>query len=764
MTDPLSRVTSYEYDNLGRQKKVIQPDPDGAGSLTAPYSTYVWDAAGNLTGVTDPLGKTTNHEYDTLHRRTKDLLPDPDGAGSLARPTTTYQYDAAGNLTQLTDPVANDTVWAYDGLNRVISATNELGHSRTLEYNAAGRLTKKTDRIGRVTEYAYDNLGRLTTETWKNGGTTVNTQNFAYNAAGQLTSASDTYSSYTYTYDSLGRVTLIQSNNGGPQVKLFQEFDAASRRNKISSQIAVGGGSFVDDYWTGYTYDNLGRLTKLEQNGVAGGHSVHQKRVDFAYNAAGQYTDIDRYWALAGGSSNLAGNTDYTYDGIWRLTNLAHTKNSTTFASYSWTFDAHSRVTNMSFTSLAGSSGSSAYTYDNTDQLTATDHSFQTDEGYSYDVNGNRTMTGYTIGTNNRLTSDGTFNYTYDNEGNRSTRTRISGAAADDYLTEYTWDHHNRLTAVTFKNNSGTITKEATYTYDVFDRRIKKSIDADGAGAGTAIGVEYVYDGGWDIQLAFNGQSSLTNRYLHGPGEDNILADEQFSPTGSNQMPTSVGSVLWPLTDNLGSVRDIIDWNGGNVVNHITYDAFGKVTSETNTAVNHIGGFQGAERDEETGMQLHDRRYFDVAIGRWISLDPIGFKARDTNLARFIGNAPTNSIDPSGLEPPSGGWGSTGWGSAGGYKGGVPNPYNPWHPPGERWGHGGAGAPVFPEYPKASDSGSKNGYRPLDAETWKRIEEATSNYRSQTPGARAITERQQYEAERAYFEWLGAVRATRPIK
>ncbi len=650
VSDPLSRVTSYEYDHLGRLKRVIQPDPDGAGPLAAPSSTYAHNVAGNLTGVTDPLGKTTNYEYDHLHRKTKDLLPDPDGAGPLGRPTTTYHHDAASNLTQLTDPVNNDTVWAYDGLNRVLTETNELGHARTFEYNAAGRLTKKTDRNGRVTEYTYDNLQRLIEERWKNGAATINTQIFAYNAARQLTSASDTYSSYTYTYDSLGRVTLIQSNNGGPQVKLLQEFDAAGRRTKLSSQIAVGGGSFVDDFWTGYTYDNLGHFTRLEQNGVAGGHSVHQKRVDFAYNAAGQTTDIDRYWALAGGSSNLAASTDYTYDGIGRLTNLAHAKNATTFASYTWAFDAHSRLTSKSFTSLVGQNGSSTYTYDNTDQLTATDHSFQTDEAYAFDENGNRTMTGYTTGTNNRLTSDGTFNYTYDNEGNRLTRTRISGAAADDYLTEYTWDHHNRLTKVTFKNNSGTVTKEAIYTYNVFDRRIKKSIDADGAGAGAAVGVEYVYDGGWDIQLAFNGHSSLTNRYLHGPGEDNILADEQFTPTGANQMPTSVGSVLWPLTDNLGSVRDIIDTTGSSVVNHITYDAFGKVTSETNAAVNHLGGFQGAERDEETGMQLHDRRFFDPATGRWIKEDPIGFSAGDTNLARMVGNGPTNATDPSGLD------------------------------------------------------------------------------------------------------------------
>lgn len=39
---------------------------------------------------------------------------------------------------------------------------------------------------------------------------------------------------------------------------------------------------------------------------------------------------------------------------------------------------------------------------------------------------------------------------------------------------------------------------------------------------------------------------------------------------------------------------------------------------------------------------------FDPTIGRWISEDPIGFEAADTNLYRYVGNNPTNALDPSG--------------------------------------------------------------------------------------------------------------------
>ena len=42
----------------------------------------------------------------------------------------------------------------------------------------------------------------------------------------------------------------------------------------------------------------------------------------------------------------------------------------------------------------------------------------------------------------------------------------------------------------------------------------------------------------------------------------------------------STGTAAWYLTDRLGSVRDIID-NTGAVIDHLNYDGFGNVTSET---------------------------------------------------------------------------------------------------------------------------------------------------------------------------------------
>ncbi len=43
-----------------------------------------------------------------------------------------------------------------------------------------------------------------------------------------------------------------------------------------------------------YTFDNLGRMTRVEESGQTGGNAVAPKRVDFAYDAAGQWDTIRR--------------------------------------------------------------------------------------------------------------------------------------------------------------------------------------------------------------------------------------------------------------------------------------------------------------------------------------------------------------------------------------------------------------------------------------------------------------------------------------
>jgi RHS repeat-associated protein len=174
---------------------------------------------------------------------------------------------------------------------------------------------------------------------------------------------------------------------------------------------------------------------------------------------------------------------------------------------------------------------------------------------------------------------------------------------------------------------------QADYRYDAQNRRIAKVVDPDGAGAEVSFTERYVYDGE-HIALVFDGSGTQTERYLHGPAIDQVLAGEIH------------GQTLWALGDHQGTVRQVVD-NAGAVINQVSYDSFGGITGQTNPSVTFRFGYTGREHDAETGFIYYRARY--QSEGRFISQDPIGFSAGDANLYRYVGNGPANATDPDGL-------------------------------------------------------------------------------------------------------------------
>jgi RHS repeat-associated protein len=534
-------------------------------------------------------------------------------------------------------------------LNRVVEETNQLGFTRYFVYDAVGKLTGRTDRNGRAIEYTYDNLYRRTQENWLDEyESSVRTIDWTYDAAGQLTAASDPAADYTYTYDALGRATTLTHDivGLGSQVIMNHTFDALGNRTQLAATIGS-----TADFVTEYTYDALRRMTSIQQHGVSGGNAVAEKRIDLTYDAASQWQTITRYADLA--ATKLVATSAYAFDAAGRMTSLDHSQGSTSLAGYSWQYDAGNRVTQ--FVSLLD--GAVNYNYDKTNQLTGADYSAGAglptappDESYAYDANGNRTITGYVTGPNNQLLSDGTYDYEYDKEGNRILRTNI----ATGETIQYEWDHRNRLIKITDKDATSEITQVAEYTYDFQNRRIAKSLSTLHSPLSTTY---YLYDGNrWErghagdhIALQFDGAGTLTNRYLYGPAVDQILADEQIDQVLG---PTAAGKVLWPLADNLGTVRDLADFDDvtdvTSIANHRQYDSFGEIIADSNSAIDHIFVFTGRQRDEESGFHYYRARYFDSKIGRFVGEDPISFQAGDANLQRYVGNGATNLVDPSG--------------------------------------------------------------------------------------------------------------------
>ncbi|MEA5534957.1 RHS repeat-associated core domain-containing protein [Crocosphaera sp. XPORK-15E] len=528
--------------------------------------------------------------------------------------------------------LSNKTTFTYDSRNRLITETDPFNNTTTYEYDLVNNLIGQTDRNNRRIEYEYDDIDRLIQETWIDTDQVIN---YSYDAVSNLTSVVDQYSSLTYTYDNRDRLITADNLNtpNTPHVTLNYTYDNVG--NMLSVIDTING---VEAGTNNYNYDALNRLIELAQFG----NNVNDKSVNFAYNSLGQYTSISRYSDLVG--TQLVNQTNYNYDDLNRLTNIGHNNGTNDVAFYNYGYDASSRITQ-----ITDVDGVTDYTYDDRDQLIGAERSNANfaDETYQYDANGNRISSslhenGYETGTANRLLSDGVYNYDYDNEGNLISKTEIATGNSQ----EFTWDYRNRLIVVIDKDSDGNELQRVEFVYDAFNRRISKTVDTTPLDEVAGVVTHFVYNGD-DVHLEFvdndgitgENEPILSQRYLHGAGVDQVLAQED-----------SNSNVIWMLTDHLGTIRDLVDENG-ILVNHLTYDSFGQVIAESDPSVETRYLFTGREFDEEIGLYYYRARYYDAEIGRFIGEDPIGFAGGDSNLYRYVLNSTVNLIDPNGLVP-----------------------------------------------------------------------------------------------------------------
>jgi RHS repeat-associated protein len=600
-TDPLGNPTTYSFDKLNR----LTSQTDALGDQT----TAAYDAVGNLTSVTDPLGRVTTAAYDALGEMLS--VTDPRNA------QTTFGYDLAGNLTALTDSAGNLTSYQYNAVNLATKMTDPLGNSATSAFDAANQLTSTTDRNGRTTNYAYDQAGRLTQETWVNGSYTAT---YGYDRDSRLTQAQDPFSSYTFGYDAVGDLTSASNAGtpGMPAVNLSYGYDIFMDRTAMTDNL---GGSIT------YGYDSDQRLTSM---GMALTNTL-DAQVTLSYNQDSLLTQtVD---TVPGSTTTIT--QSLSYDKVNRLTNQTWLNGSTTAANYTYGYDKASQLT-----SYQDANSGQTYGYDKSGQLTnatGTLNGQTFGATYVYDPNGNRTTSTvdlngslssstYTTAKANELTSDSNYTYAYDKEGNLTSQTQKSNGQT----TSYTYDFRNRLVEAKLSTSTGLVLQDEKFTYDVNGNRIGLSLN------GTQQ-LWTAYDGS-NPYIDFNGSTQVTERYFTNP----------TGGTGQYARVSATGTVNWYVTDNLGSVRQIIGSNG-TVLDTLTYDPFGNRISETSFGNGDRFKFADGSYDSTFANYQFGARYYTPADGRFESQDPLQFGGNDTNLYRYVTNDPTYLTDQLGL-------------------------------------------------------------------------------------------------------------------
>ncbi|MGB6474397.1 MAG: RHS repeat-associated core domain-containing protein, partial [Candidatus Sulfotelmatobacter sp.] len=186
----------------------------------------------------------------------------------------------------------------------------------------------------------------------------------------------------------------------------------------------------------------------------------------------------------------------------------------------------------------------------------------------------------------------------------------------------YTWDFENRLAqAIVPGTNGGT----TTFRYDPFGRRIQKS--------GPLGTTNYLYDGKNLLEEA-DQSGNVVARYT----DVHRDLDEPLAELRS-------GTASFYQGDALGTVTSLSNTVGA-LASTYAYDSFGKLTASTGTITNPLQ-YTAREFDSETDEYYYRARYYDPNSGRFLSEDPLRFRATIDFYAYAI-NDPVRWSDPDG--------------------------------------------------------------------------------------------------------------------
>ena len=105
----------------------------------------------------------------------------------------------------------------------------------------------------------------------------------------------------------------------------------------------------------------------------------------------------------------------------------------------------------------------------------------------------------------------------------------------------------------------------------------------------------------------------------------------------------NAGAETYFLYDGLGSTANVTSGSGTTLTSY-SYDAFGAVRSQSAPHANYWL-LTGEQRDSGSNLYYLRARYYDPAIGRFLSRDPV----LGGNLYAYVRNNPTNLVDPYGL-------------------------------------------------------------------------------------------------------------------
>ncbi|MFJ6833632.1 DUF6531 domain-containing protein [Streptomyces sp. NPDC091209] len=455
-------LVSYVYDDAGNLSGVVNSSGRPLG--------FTYDEAGRITSWTDRNDTTYNYTYDERGRVVR-----TGGSGGFL--SGTLSYDDSTRTTTVVDSLGHASRYEHNEALRLVRETDPLGHVTRQEWDDDNQLTAVIDPLGHTTRYGYDEHGRVVAVTRSDGRTTAVAYNDLglpatvseadgtkwrreYDERGNLTSVTDpvgattrsTYNSaghLTTVTDTLGHVTRVRCNPAGLPDDITDPLGATTRyeRDAFGRPVAVADplGNVTRLEWTvegglarrvipdgsteSWTYDGEGNCTAHTDTlgGVSGYEYTH-----FDLPAARTGPDGARY--------------TFTHDTELRLVQVTNPQSLT----WTYAYDPAGRL--ISETDFDGRTLS--YSHDAGDRLTARSNALGQITHFAHDE----------LGQIVRQSVDGvTTTFAYDPSG------RLTQAVAPGARVDQRHDPRGRLLSETVNGRS------ISYSYDPLGRRTHRT-------------------------------------------------------------------------------------------------------------------------------------------------------------------------------------------------------------------------------------------------------------------------------------------------